>query len=351
MSFVKIQVSRFLNWVVEKNEVDSLESTVARFDELYESFANEYNVAGSVIDSLVQIAVEKPKKSRKPKNGSSVSELTMSDSGEIMLSDTVDGIIQEKEISKKPRAKASKKTTVVPDVEHTIVSAPIPDVVHDIVYGAGSGSGTGSDIDIIANIIQSVENDAKETKKDINKEIKVSKVSKVKETKVKEPKVKETKVKEPKVKVSKAKANKVPVPVSVPVYVAAVDADDADIIADIIKAAENTAATPAVDADQKKKRSYNKKPKALDTETNVIVVSPELVEEPILERVRETICVDLVDDTVVVKEEEEAEEEDAVELEEMTINDVTFYIDNDHNLYNAEFKLVGKLEGDNVVML
>lgn len=340
MSFVKIQVSRFLNWVVEKNEVDSLESTVARFDELYESFANEYNVAGSVIDSLVQIAVEKPKKSRKPKNGSSVSELTMSDSGEIMLSDTVDGIIQEKEIiSKKPRAKASKKTTVVPDVAHTIVSAPIPDVVHDIVYGAGSGSGTGSDIDIIANIIQSVENDAKETKKDANKETKVSKV--------KETKVKETKVKEPKVK-----ANKVPVSVPVPVYVAAVDADDADIIADIIKAAENT----AVDADQKKKRSYNKKPKALDTETNVIVVSPELVEEPILEpileRVRETICVDLVDDKVVVKEEEEAEEEeDAVELEEMTINDVAFYIDNDHNLYNAEFKLVGKLEGDNVVML
>jgi hypothetical protein len=309
MSFVKIQVSRFLNWVVEKNEVDSLESAVARFDELYELFAMEYNVAGSVIDSLVQIAVEKPKKARKSKNNSSISELTMSDDGEIMISDTVDGVTTEKEVKpKKPRAPRK------PKVAAETPSSETP-VAEQVVAEPNSSETPVSEQPIVS--------EQKPKKPRAPRKPKVVSEPIVSEPIVSEPIVSEPIVSEPIVpeqKPKKARAPKKP----------KVDAPVPDSVVEQSTIPENT---EDVATEPKKKRNYNKKPKAVDTESNVIVVSPELVEEPM---------------TVA---EEEPNENDAVELEEMTIDGETFYLDTTNNLYNMEFVLVGKLDGDNVVML
>ncbi len=327
MSFVKIQVSRFLNWVVEKNEVDSLESAVARFDELYESFALEYNVAGSVIDSLVQIAVEKPKKARKSKNDSSISELTMSDDGELIISDTVDGVTTEKEVKpKKPRApkkpKVSSETPVAapvssetPAAEPTSSETPVseqkpkkprapkkPKVVSEPIVSEQEPIVSEQE-----PIVSEQEPIVSEPKPIVSEQ---EPIVSEQEPIVSEPKPKKPRApKKPKVDAPVAESPVEPMQLIHP------------------DSLEDVAAEP------KKKRNYNKKPKAVDTETNVIVVSPELVEEPM---------------SVAV---EEPNENDAVELEEMTIDGETFYLDTNNNLYNMEFVLVGKLDGDNVVML
>ena len=355
MSFVKLQSARFLNWVQEKNAADSIESLIRQFDVLYESFASEHNVAGAVVDSLMQIAVEKPKKRvAKSTNSSGVSELTMDlETNQIVVTD-VDGAVVEP-VAKKPRApkktKALEQPVVVTEpVQEPVVSEVKPKKRVVIKKPNTTEQPIVSEPVVVPEVV--VPEPVVVSEPVVVPEVVVSevvvvntkpKIRVIKKTKTTEPVVVEPVVVEP-VVVEPVVVEPVvvePVVVEPVVVEPVVVTEEAKPKKRSVAKKTKTIEQPVVqeEAPAKQKRTYNKKPKVVeDTETNVVVVTPELVEEPIVQPEPEPVPVPV------------PEEEDAVELEEITINEETFYADQAGNLYNTEFVQVGRLENDQVVL-
>jgi len=318
MSFVKLQSARFLNWIQEKNAADSIESLIRQFDVLYESFASEHNVAGAVVDSLLQIAVEKPKKRvAKSTNSSGVSELTMNlETNQIVVTD-VDGAVVEP-VAKKPRAPKKTKTLDQPVVSE-LAQEPVVSEVKPKKRVVIKKPKT-TEQPVVSEPVVSEPVVSEPVVHTTKPKIRVIKKTKTTEPVVQDPVVLEPVVLEPVVVPEEAKPKK-------------------RSVAKKTKTIEQPVVTePLVvqeEAPAKQKRTYNKKPKVVeDTETNVVVVTPELVEEPIVQP----------------EPEPEPEPEDAVELDEICINDETFYADQAGNLYNTEFVQVGRLENDQIVL-
>jgi hypothetical protein len=337
MSFVKLQSARFLNWVQEKNAADSVESLISQFDALYESFASEYNVAGSVVDSLVQIAVEKPKTS-----SSGISELTMNED-QIVLTN-VDGVLEP--VAKKPRA--PKKPKAIEEATESVTKEPQtkkpraskkPKVQEPVVQEQSVQEQSVQEPVVQEQSVQEPLEPAvlvtkpkkprapkkpKTVQEPVVQEQSVQEQS-VQEPVVQEPVVQEQSVQEQSVQEQSVQEQSVQEPLEPAVQESAV----------LVTKPKKPRATKkdkdedtTDDASAKKKRTYSKKPKVVeDTEANVVVVTPELVEEPMVEQHKPV-----------------EEPEDALELEEICIDDQTFYVDTKDNLYNTEFVQVGILQ-------
>ncbi len=281
MSIVKNQMSNFLKWVETTSSADSIGRLIERFDELYETYAKENNVAGAIVDSLIQMNVEKkPKKPRAPKksqqsppsppqsesvdsnpNSDDIVQTIINQSNSVMATEK-----KKRVYNKKPKPTGEPPVTVAEEQPPVTVAEEQPPVT-------------------VAE---------------------------------EQPPVTVAEEQPPVTEKKKRVYNKRPKPEE-----PSSSSSSSDVVAEEQPVAE------------KKKRAYNKKPKMVDNETNVMVVVPELVEEPIIE----------------TPMAEESEETESKELESCQIDGVEYYIDNEQNVYNMEFKHVGKIENDQLVLL